>query len=174
MNNQLEIVRADLSHVNFLSDFGKGSFIDAYKLTLPIEELRAYVDEAFSEELIRHEIESSEALYLICRNAKSIMCGYAKFVNSEIPDCVVDYEAIELQRLYVRNEYRGNGVGGLLYRYGESLSQQNGSGVVWLHVWDGNTIARKIYLKWGFTICGEGTYKVGREERKVLIMMKYI
>ncbi|WP_440952020.1 hypothetical protein [Methanococcoides sp. FTZ1] len=101
MNDQLQVVQANLSHVSFLSEFGKGSFIDAYKVTLPIKELRAYVDAAFSEELIKREIENSEALYLICKNTKGLICGYAKFLNSEVPDCVVDDGSIELQRLYV-------------------------------------------------------------------------
>ncbi|MCD4806680.1 MAG: hypothetical protein K8R13_03770 [Methanococcoides sp.] len=97
----LDIVHANLSHVSFLSEFGKSSFIDAYRTRVPIEDLRTYVEEAFSEELIRHEIENSEALYLLCKNAKGVICGYAKFVNSELPDCVVGDTPIEMQRLYV-------------------------------------------------------------------------
>ena len=66
------------------------------------------------------------------------------------------------------------GVAGLLSGYGESISQQKGFKVVWLRVWDGNSIAQKIYLKWGYTFCGEELYRVGKEKRKVLIMMKHI
>lgn len=174
MNDQFEIVQSNLSHVSFLSEFGKESFIDAYKVTLPIEELRTYVEEAFSKELIKHEIESSEALYLLCRNETGEMCGYAKYVNSETPDCIAHNGAIELQRLYVQDNCKGKGVGRLLSGYGESISQQKGSKVLWLRVWDGNTAAQKVYLKWGYSFCGEEAYKVGREKRKVLVMMKHI
>lgn len=174
MNEQFDVVRANLSHVNFLSEFGKESFIDAYEVTLPIDELRTYVEEAFSEELIKHELESSESIYLLCKNAKGVICGYAKYVDSEMPDRLVPDRAIELQRLYVQNDCRGKGVGRLLSSYGESISQQKGFKVIWLRVWDGNTAAQQIYLKWGFTFCSEEAYQVGREKRKVLVMMKHI
>ncbi|WMW22831.1 GNAT family N-acetyltransferase [Methanolobus mangrovi] len=174
MKPHLHVEQANLSHVSFLSEFGKESFIDAYKLTLPMEELRAYVDGAFSEKLIKREMESSEALYLICKNSKGVICGYAKILNSEVPDCVTDNKAIELQRLYVKNESRGKGVGGILFENGEAISKQKGFNVVWLRVWDGNTAAQNIYVKWGYTFCGKEWYEVGKEKRKVLVMMKHI
>lgn len=174
MNDQLDVVQANLSHVSFLSEFGKESFIDAYKVTLPMDELRTYVEEAFSEEQIKHEIESSESIYLLCKNAKGAICGYAKYVDSEMPDHLMHDRAIELQRLYVQNDRRGKGVGRLLSRYGDSISQQKGFKTVWLRVWDGNTTAQQIYLKWGYAFCSEETYQVGREKRKVLIMVKHI
>lgn len=174
MKYHLHVEQANLSCVGFLSEFGKESFIDAYKITLPMEELRAYVDSAFSEKLIKREMESSEALFLICKNAKGVICGYAKFLNSEIPDCVVDSKAIELQRLYVNNESRGKGIGGLLFENGESIYKKKSFKVVWLRVWDGNTAAQNIYMKWGFTFCGKEWYEVGNEKRKVLVMMKPI
>ncbi|MCD4821622.1 MAG: GNAT family N-acetyltransferase [Methanococcoides sp.] len=174
MNDRLDVLQANLSHVSFLSEFGKESFIDAYKVTLPMDELRTYVEEAFSEERIKHEVESSESIYLICKNAKGVICGYAKYVDSEMPDDLVHDRVIELQRLYVQNECRGKGVGRLLSRYGESISQQKGFKAIWLRVWDGNTTAQQIYLKWGYTFCSEEAYQVGQEKRKVLIMMKHI
>lgn len=174
MENFLHVEQANLSHVSFLSDFGKSSFICAYKLTLPVEELRTYVNEAFSEELIKYEIESSEALYLICKNEKGVICGYAKFLNSVVPYCVTNNKAIELQRLYVRNEARGKGAGGLLFKSGISIYKERGFKVVWLRVWEGNTAAQNIYMKWGYAICGQEWYEVGKEKRRVLVMMKQI
>jgi hypothetical protein len=91
----LDIVQANLSHVLFLSEFGKSSFIDAYRTRIPIEDLRTYVDKAFSEELIEREIKNSEALYLLCKDENDMIYGYAKFVNSEAPDCVVGDKPIE-------------------------------------------------------------------------------
>ncbi|WP_319507732.1 GNAT family N-acetyltransferase [uncultured Methanolobus sp.] len=174
MENHLRVEQADLSHVSFLSEFGKESFMEAYKVTLPIEELRAYVDDAFSKKLIKNEMESSEALYLICKNAAGEICGYAKFLNSEVPDCVADNNVIELQRLYVKNVSKGKGVGKLLSGNGESIFKKKGFNIVWLRVWDGNVAAQNVYMKWGYIFCGKDWYKVGKEKRKVLVMMKHI
>jgi hypothetical protein len=57
---------------------------------------------------------------------------------------------------------------------GASIFQQKGFKTVWLRVGSGNTTAQEIYLKWGYTFCGEEMYRVGRERKKALIMMKHI
>ncbi|WP_340818245.1 GNAT family N-acetyltransferase [Methanolobus sp. WCC4] len=139
-----------------------------------MEELRAYVNDAFSEKVIEREVESSEVLYLICKDTKGEIYGYAKFLRSVVPDCVAHNEAIELQRLYVKDGEKGKGIGRLLSRNGDSISREKGFRVMWLRVWNGNTTAKNIYMKWGYTFCGEDWYEVGKEKRKVLVMMKHI
>ncbi|MBP2031069.1 GNAT superfamily N-acetyltransferase [Methanohalophilus levihalophilus] len=174
MISQFNLIPANDSHVSFLSTFGKKSFVDAYKITLPEEELEDYVDIAFSREQIEHEIEKSNAFYFLCDHKKDGLCGYVKFICSKIPECVSSDNAIELKRLYVMDKYKGAGVGSLLSGCGESICQEHGFTALWLRVWDGNIAAQKIYLHWGYKFCGEETYEVGREKRRVLLMVKQI
>lgn len=169
---QFRICRAEASHVEFLSSFGRQSFIDAYQRTLPLEELEIYTGEAFKKAIIRDEIEHARALYFICQDLRSKPCGYAKLLISRPPECIDQDGSIELQRLYVDKKYRAKGAGKALALHAENHAIKGAFRTIWLRVWDENVVAQKMYLKWQYTVQGEEKYPVGHEERGVLIMAK--
>lgn len=168
----MQVIKANSTHVNYLSDFGSKSFIHAYQSTLPLEELKEYINVAFSKETILKEINGSSATYYICQDSELNLCGYAKLNQSPTSKCIDSDNSIELQRLYVDSDYRDKGVGKLLAKHVESIAQDKNMNNIWLNVWEGNTVAQAIYKKWGFKVVGEELYKVGKEQRKVLLMCK--
>ena len=168
----MTIIEADSSQVEYLSDFGRKSFIYAYQCTLPLEELNKYINHAFSESTIRKEINGVVATYFVCQDSELNLCGYAKLIQSPPPKCINSHSCIELQRLYVDSDYRGHGVGKLLELHSESYVKNRNISDIWLRVWDGNTVAQDIYKKWEFTIVGEEVYQVGEDQRTVLLMRK--
>ena len=121
---------------------------------------------------ILDEINGSLATYFICQDSSLNPCGYAKLIQSPIPECMNPDSCIELQRLYVDSDYRGRGIGKLLESHAESNSRNRDIRKIWLRVWEGNTVAQEIYKKWGFTIIGEEQYQVGEDQRTVLLMGK--
>ncbi|MBC8205957.1 MAG: GNAT family N-acetyltransferase [Kiritimatiellaeota bacterium] len=168
----MTVIEADSSHIAYLSDFGRKSFIYAYQCTLPLEELNQYIDHAFSESTIREEINGLSATYFVCQNSALNPCGYAKLIQSPPPECIDSPSCIELQRLYVDSDYRGHGVGRLLEMHSEAYAKNRNIRDIWLRVWDGNTVAQDIYKKWEFTMVGEELYPVGKDQRTVLLMRK--
>ena len=168
----MNIIEADSSHVEYLSDFGRKSFIYAYQCTLPLGELTKYTNHAFSESILREEINGSLATYFICLDSELNPCGYAKLTSSPPPQCINSQSCIELQRLYVDSDHRGQGIGKLLELHSESYAKNRNISDIWLRVWDGNTVAQDIYKKWEFTIVGEELYQVGEDQRTVILMRK--
>jgi|GEM_PF-5893389 len=166
------VIEADSSYVEYLSDFGSKSFIYAYQCTLPQEELKEYIHVAFSKSTILKEINGSLATYFICQKPKLKPCGYAKLIQSLPPKGINSNRCIELQRLYVDSDFRGQGVGKLLALHADSYARNRDINDIWLRVWEGNVVAQEIYKKWGFTIVGEELYSVGEEQRTVLLMRK--
>lgn len=168
----MKVIEADHSHVEYLTDFGSKSFICAYQSTLPLEELKKYTDVAFSESTLLEEINDSLATYFICQDSNPSPCGYAKLIKSSAPQCINSKNCIELQRLYVESDFRGQGVGKHLELHAESYARNQNISDIWLRVWDGNVIAQEIYKKWSFTVVGSDRYYVGRQQRTVLLMRK--
>lgn len=166
------VVTANELHVAYLSEFGGDSFIRAYERTLPQEELRKYVDVAFSESTILGEIDEGSATYFVCQDATGTPCGYAKLVDSHSPDCIDSTSSIELQRLYVDDNHKGCGVGKLLESHAVSFAHIQNICHIWLRVWDGNRIAQDIYRRWDYSVVGSEPYQVGEDERTVLVMLK--
>jgi ribosomal protein S18 acetylase RimI-like enzyme len=171
-NEHFRIIEADASHVDFLSDFGRESFIDAYKETLSQKDLEAYTAGAFSKSNILDEINNSTVTYFICTDLESNLCGYSKLIPSSPPECVGSDCCIELQRLYVDERYKGQGMGKRLLMHAESKAMNKGFHSVWLRVWKGNGIAQMIYLKANYSIIGEERYQVGKDGRTVILMRK--
>ncbi len=168
----MNVIDADLSHVKYLSDFGRKSFIHAYQCTLPLEELNKYISDAFSESTILAEIKSLLGTYLVAQDSKLNLCGYAKLIESPSPKCIGLHRCIELQRLYVDDDYRGQGVGRLLESHAEVIARGRGMQGLWLQVWEGNVVAQDIYKRWAFSTVGEKQYQVGENQRTVLLMRK--
>jgi diamine N-acetyltransferase len=166
------VIKADSSHAEYLSDFGGKSFIHAYQCTLPVEDLRRYVEAAFSESAIHKEMDASLATYFICLDSESNPCGYSKLIHSSPPECVQSDSGIELQRLYVHTDYRDHGVGKHLELHTEAFAQHRNIRDIWLRVWEGNVVAQQIYHTWGYSVVGEEMYQVGNGQRTVLIMQK--
>lgn len=171
-NEAYGIIEADTSHIGFLSSFGSESFVDAYRSTLPLDELAAYTARAFKPSVIQDEIEHAKAMYFICQDSASTPCGYSKLLPSTPPACIDQDGSIELQRLYVDQNHKGKGIGRRLSQHGESAALQRSFRTMWLRVWEGNVAAQRVYLKWNYTVQGTETYQVGREARTVLLMSK--
>jgi ribosomal protein S18 acetylase RimI-like enzyme len=172
MGEEMKIVRADPSHVGYLSTFGKASFIHAYQCTLPQKELRAYVDAAFSESVILEEMKRELAIYFVCQDSRADPCGYAKLAGSAPPACIHSSGCIELQRLYIDSDHRGQGIGRLLACRAEAHTRCQNLKDIWLRVWDGNVMAQAIYRRWKYSVVGKEPYRVGEDQRSVLIMQK--
>lgn len=137
-----------------------------------MHDLLRYTEQAFAKDKIVDEISAATAHYSICLDSDSQPCGYSKLIQSLPPACVGVGLQIELQRLYVAETHQRLGLGGLLLRHAESQSQAMGCQRIWLRVWEGNHLARNLYVKANFSIVGDEGYRVGDETRTVLVMKK--
>ncbi|WP_262967057.1 GNAT family N-acetyltransferase [Methylobacter psychrophilus] len=168
-----QIIKADDSHADFLTDFGRRSFIDTYKDTLSLRDLEEYTNDAFSKSTITAEINNPSVIYFVCRDLESNLYGYSKLILSPSPACINPDRTIELQRLYVDESYRGRGIGKLLLMHAESHAWNRGFRSIWLRVWNGNVIAQRKYLNWNYLVVGKEKYQVGGDARTVILMRKY-
>ena len=79
---------------------------------------------------------------------------------------------IEIERIYVRKEYLGKKVGGLLMKKCLELAQQKGYTLVWLGVWEHNAKAIAFYEKWGFEKFGSHAFLLGNDLQTDWLMKK--
>lgn len=174
MDDQMVIVSPGPSQVEELAALGRQAFISAYRVTLPERELLAYVREAFGVERLRHELQAENVCFFIARSDDNGIIGYIKILPSQLPACISSDSAIELQRLYVKEGFTGMGVGSRLLERGEKCAAQGNFDHLWLRVWEGNNRAIQMYLDRGYAVCGNDSYQVGIESRKVFVMQKTI
>lgn len=79
---------------------------------------------------------------------------------------------IELQRLYVNDNFLRRGVGGALVRHVEEVARERELESVWLGVYEGNSKAQKAYAQLGFERVGMKEFRVGESIRRDWVMQK--
>jgi ribosomal protein S18 acetylase RimI-like enzyme len=137
------------------------------------EDLKAYMDEAFSVEALTGEINDKDTIFFIAE-IPGKMVGYAKLKQNSREDCVSGENPIELCRLYSVNEYIGKGIGKTLMLRCLDFAKERGHDFMWLGVWEFNFRAQEFYKKFGFEKCGEHIFQLGTDPQTDWILERKI
>ena len=112
-------------------------------------------------------------MFLLAERYDEII-GYARVRNSETPEALVNYKAIEIERLYTDKRFLGKRVGYLLMSQCLQYARENNFDVVWLGVWEHNERAIAFYRKWNFERFGEHTFMLGNDAQIDWLMKKHL
>lgn len=160
----LKIRSATLQDTEKLAQIGWQSFDEAFAehpKNHP-DDMRVYMNEAFSVETIADDLEDEKTLYLIAE-IEGEAAGYAKLKFDSREDCIGDGKTIELCRLYALAEFIGKGVGKNLMLEFFRIAEEKDCAVAWLGVWEFNFRAQEFYKKFGFEKCGEHVFQLGND-----------
>ena len=135
------------------------------------EDMASYMDEAFSVEAIRSELENASNVYLLAEVDEEIV-GYAKLAIGATEECIEAEKPIELARLYCASESIGRGVGKALMQECLKFAVEGGHDVMWLGVWTKNFRAQEFYKQFGFTKCGEHVFVLGSDPQTDWVMSR--
>jgi len=81
-----------------------------------------------------------------------------------------DDDPMEIERIYVLNQYQGKGIGQLLMNKAISVALSKHKKYIWLGVWEKNTKAIAFYKKLGYVIFSEHEFMLGKERQTDIIM----
>ncbi len=152
-----------------LAELGAVTFIETYSHATSKENLNQYINQAFSLQQIKEELEDNHnTFFIVFQDDEPI--AYAKLNASQRPDIIADKKIIQIQRIYARQRVLGKGVGGVLMQCCIDEAEQKAADLLWLTVWQQNVRAIEFYKKWGFKIIGERKFCVGNEEFDDYIM----
>jgi ribosomal protein S18 acetylase RimI-like enzyme len=146
-----------------LAELGAVTFRETYSHVTTEENLNQYINQAFSPQEIKEELEDiHNTFFIVFQEGEPI--AYAKLNARQRPDIIADKKIIQIQRIYARQRVLGKGVGGVLMQRCIEEAQQMGADLLWLTVWQQNSRAIEFYKKWGFKVIGEKKFCVGNKE----------
>ena len=170
---EIKIRQAVPEDAELLTDLAYTTFWDAFHdhpKNAP-HDLEAYMQEAFSVEHIRSELEDAESVFLVAE-MDGELAGYAKLIfESTEPDIIAEWP-VELSRLYSHQKFLGRGVGQALMDACFARAKETGRDVIWLGVWEYNPRAQRFYEKNGFRQVGKHTFLLGSDPQTDLLMQK--
>jgi GNAT superfamily N-acetyltransferase len=168
---ELAIKIADPADAAEIAELGASTFRATYKAYNTPDNMAAYIADSFRPETILEELEDRRSAYLLARRG-DVNIGFAKVRHSEVPDCVTAPNPIELERIYVRSDQQGSGVGALLMKAVVEYARTEGCGTVWLGVWERNIAAQGFYENQGFEYVGHKTFRFGINVQNDLVMSR--
>lgn len=156
-----EIVYRDatVDDAEAIAAFASSSFVHTFGHLYPPEDLAAFLAEKYERAIQAKEIANPLFRYRLALNEDAIV-GYCMMGALDID--VDDPAALELHRLYVSPEMKGQGVAQALMDDCLAWARRLGAHALYLSVWENNARAQAFYKRYGFAHVGEHKFMVGR------------
>lgn len=171
--SEIKIRRGNIDDAEKLAPLAIKIFNDTFAghpLNKP-EDMKVYIDEAFSLEQVRRELTDNETIVFIVENENE-MVGFAKLHEHSTEDCVSDKNPIEIQRFYIAHEFHGQGIAQKLMETCLTEARNRNFQTIWLGVWEHNYRAQRFYEKLGFNKAGSHVFQLGSDPQIDWVMEK--
>ena len=165
----IEIKKVTLNDIEQLQKIGRQTFYETFSAGNTEENMTKYLEEVFSLEKLDAELndESSDFYFAVLGNN---VIGYLKLNVGRSQTELQDDKALEIERIYVLQEFHGKKVGQELYEKAMQIAKQINAHYVWLGVWEENPRAISFYRKNGFVEFDKHIFKLGNDEQTDIMM----
>ena len=162
-----------LDELDILRIIGLETFNETFRLLNSPETMDRYLEESFSSEKLEQELGNTNCKFYFIYS-DSNLAGYIKINFAPAQSDFNDPESVEVERIYVRKEHQGKGLGKLSKEYVFHQAKQKNKSYVWLGVWEKNVNAITFYEKLGFEEAGQHSFRIGNEIQSDMIMKKIV
>ena len=156
-----------------LSLFAEETFRETFSNYNSVVDMDEYCRRAYSKNIQRNEILDINKYTIICEFNNEII-GYAQINWNSIFENINDKSQAELQRIYIKSTYHGNGVAHELMEFIINTISQKKIKNLWLGVWEMNPRAINYYKKFKFYEVGEHVFLLGNDKQRDIILNKVI
>lgn len=162
--NDIVIKSVQLDEVELLKNVARTAFAQTFSDHNQPENVEKYLDESFTIEILSEELNNvnSQFFFALVDNEP---VGYLKLNIGAAQTELKDDGGMELQRIYVLQDYHGKSVGQALFEKAKSLAIEGNYPYLWLGVWEENHRALNFYRKNGFVPFDKHIFKMGDEEQ---------
>jgi ribosomal protein S18 acetylase RimI-like enzyme len=161
---KLDIQKVEERHLPVLEAICKSTFQETYSWYNTAENMANYLNENFSYEKLKQEIESDTCSYYLLYTANEAI-GYMKLNFGFNHESKKDAASVEIERIYTLKQYHGKGQGQRLCDEAIKIAKTLNASNIWLGVWEKNPRAMAFYSKNNFKIVGTHIFKLGSDEQ---------
>lgn len=126
------------------------------------ENMQAYLDEAYSLDNLRIELDEPGSHNLLAF-LDDELAGFLRMRRYPEVEHLLGNNTLELQRLYAATKHHGKGVGAALMQRSIDIARSEEVDWLWLGVWERNFKAQEFYRKWGFERFSEHIFQMGED-----------
>lgn len=145
MGNQL--IQCTLSDIYTLQAISHETYNGTFQEMNTPENMDAYLKKAFSFEKLETELSNADSFFYFVY-ADEELAGYLKLnINEAQSDVIID-NSLEVERIYIRHTYQGQGLGKYLIHKSIQVAKEKCKKYIWLGVWEKNVRAIRFLKKW--------------------------
>jgi ribosomal protein S18 acetylase RimI-like enzyme len=165
------IKQCNLVDLHKLQEISSETFNETFKEQNSPENMEAYLNKAFNVSQLKEELSNtSSQFYFVYFNNE--VAGYLKININDAQSEDMGDESLEIERIYIKNEFQKHGLGKYLMNIATEVAMQQNKKKIWLGVWEANEKAIAFYKKSGFVQTGSHSFYMGDEEQIDYIMTK--
>lgn len=165
----LQFKKCTLSDLNALVQISNKTFVDAFEKDNNPTDFKEYVDIAFEESNLLNQLKNKDSsFYFVFKKEQCV--GYMKLNVSEAQTEILSDDTIELERIYVIQEFQGQRIGELMLNEALQVARAQNKKYLWLGVWEKNLSAIRFYKKKGFTKFNTHPYYIGKDKQTDWLM----
>jgi diamine N-acetyltransferase len=154
-----------------VAEIGRFTFYETWRPVNSEEDMQLYLSEAFNPAKIKKDLADKGNTFLLLYFQNELI-GYAKLRTDRTYDEFNDARVIEMERIYVKHHYQGMKAGKALMDKCIEIARNGNYEWLWLGVNQENK-AIDFYKKYGFTIFGTKSFKLGTaDDEDYLMKMK--
>jgi len=168
---QIQIVEVVLADLFRLQEISKRTFSDSFAALNTVENLKFHLDNHFTQEKLTAEILNRDSSFFFAVYERNPV-GYLKINQGNAQTVLPNDQAVEIERIYVDQLFKGSGIGKIFISKAEELANASWAKYLWLGVWEHNEPAIRFYEKNGFVKFGHHIFKLGDDEQTDLLLKK--
>lgn len=165
------ISKCTLDDLRLLQDIATDTYNETYSHLNTPENMNDYLENAFNTNQLTKELSNEFSSFLFLYS-NDILIGYLKINEGPAQTREVGENAMEIERIYVKQKYQDKGFGKTLLQTAIELAKEHNKNEIWLGVWRKNKNAIEFHKSKGFEIRGQYSIFIGDEEKENYIMVK--
>nr|WP_199079401.1 GNAT family N-acetyltransferase [Pedobacter sp. ASV19] len=164
------LVHLDISTVSDLQKLAKKTFFETYAAYNSAENMQQYLDTNFSIKKLQEELSNPDSIFLIALDTENKHIGYMKLNFRSAQTDLQDQNTMEVERIYVLQEFQGQKAGQFLLNNAIEIARKNHVDNLWLGVWEKNNKAIAFYKKNKFRDFATHIFRFGDDEQLDILM----
>lgn len=151
----------DIEKIKYISE---KTFYETFSNDNTEEDMENYLKENFAYEQVEKEVKNNNSKFYIVEHNEEVV-AYMKVNFDKAQTESGHNNTLEVQRIYVLEEYKNNSIGKKLMNKAIKVSKENKLDYIWLGVWEKNINAIRFYEKQGFEKFDTHIFKLGEDEQ---------
>jgi len=169
MEKTIEIKPAGRPEADLIADIARKTFMETYGEMNTPENMEVYLNSQFSDEKLLEELQHPRTRFFLAY-LDGIPAAFTKVRDDRKAKKLEEIKAIEIQRIYVLQEYQGFSLGKAMLDMIKELARKDGYQTIWLQVWQKNNKAIRFYQKAGFTVFETASFLLGSSSQQDFLM----